>query len=460
MLKTELAVGSALLLFTGLTQAQAQTVSAQQAQAAQQVYQPQWPDNPATQTLDMLRDKYGVNLRGAVINETAGNPAGGERQASTNVGQAQLGADFNLQKILGLPGGSVHITEYHDYGSSLSLKGIGNGVRVQEIYKNPYNIFHFGLFTYEQTFWDDKIDVEVGRTATSKYFAHLNSACAFMSGTNCGIPALANSEAGFSLLPSATWGGKVSYQVTPELYVMTGAFEVNSSVQPTSGFDWRTDKSTGVTVPIEAGYGTTFKTSEYPFDAKVGFYYSNGGHANPYYNTAGLSLGTFGGTAATVPVRTGMYILGDKTVWRADHDSHRNISLLGGWVQPFDNTEIYTSQAFLGAVWTGPFASRPNDSIGLIANYFRLGDLENQYLTAARVKAGSFGTNDPNIFTFELDYNIKPLPGLTLTPDLQYIVNPDNSALAKTNAPPPRNAVVIGLRAELLIGDQHYPSSH
>ncbi len=454
MVRIELAASSALLLLMGLTQASAQTIQPlQEEQDEQRVKEQQWSNNPLTRTLTSIRDDYGISFRGALINETAGNPSGGVRQATTNVGQGQIGADLDLMKIVGLPGASVHLTEYHDYGTSLSLVGIGNGVRVQEIYKNPYNIFHFGLFTYEQKLWDDRIDIDVGRTATSKYFAHLDLACTFMSGTNCGIPALANSEAGFSLLPSATWGGKVSYQITPELYVMAGAFEVNSSVQPTSGFDWRTDKATGVTTPIEAGYGTNFKTSAYPFDIKGGFYYSNGGHSNPYFNTTGSSLGTFNGTATNIPVRDGIYLLGDKTVWRHDDQSLRNVTLIGGWVQPFDNTEVYTSQVFLGAVWTGPFASRKKDSIGFVANYFRLGDLENQFLTDARRRAGSYGTNNPNIYTFELNYNYNLFSGVRLTPNLQYIIHPDNSALPRVDAPPPHNTLVLGLRAEVTFGE-------
>ncbi|WP_158808687.1 carbohydrate porin [Beijerinckia sp. L45] len=454
MVKAYSAFGAALLLALTATAAEAQNIQPQTQEVQQQKANDlERVDNPLTNTLRSLRDEYGLSLRGALINETAGNTSGGERRATTNVGQGQVGADLDLQTVFGIPNASLHATEYHDYGSSLSLKGIGNGVRVQEIYKNPYNIFHFGLLTYEQKLFDNKVDIDVGRTAASKYFAHLDLACRFMSGTNCGIPALANSEAGFSLLPSATWGGKISYQATPEFYVMTGAFEVNAAVQPTSGFDWRTDKATGITVPFEVSYGTGLKTERYPFDIKGGAYYSNGGHTNPNLNTAGRSLGTNLGTAQNIPDRSGIYLLGDKTIYRRDDRSLRNITLIGGYVQPFDHTEVYSTQVFGGAVWTGPFAARSRDSIGFVTNYFRVSDLENSFLTDARVKAGNFGTNNPNMFTFELDYNIAVMPGFSITPDIQYIVHPDNSALPRVNAPVPGNAFVLALRAEVTFGD-------
>jgi porin len=395
-------------------------------------------------------ESYGINIRGTVINETAGNPTGGIKQGTTNVGQVQLGADFDLDRMLGIAGASIHVTEYHDYGSSLSLNDLGNGVRVQEIYKNPYNIFHFGLFTYEQKLLDDRIDIAVGRTATSAYFGHLDLACRFMSGTNCGIPALINSEAGFSLLPSATWGGKVSYQITPNLYAMIGAFEVNASVQDTNGFDWSISKATGVTVPVEFGYGTTFKTDAYPFDIKLGGYYSDGGHADPYYNTLGRPLALSGGTAENIQDRSGAYLQGDKTVWRGK-DPAQNVTLLAGYVKPFDNTEVYTDQAFAGAVWSGPIASRPNDSIGFIANYFRVSDEEVAFLDEERAKLGGVGINNENEFTFELNYSYVMAPGTLLMPDLQYVIHPDNSALPSSKNLP-ADAWVIGLKAQVSFG--------
>jgi porin len=200
---------------------------------------------------------YGIELRASDINESVENSVDGVNQSSSNVGQLELGADFAPIS----PRWSsrrIHVTGYHDYGTSLSLDAIGNGVRVQAIYKSPFNHWHFGLFTYEQKLLDDKIEIAVGRSATSTYFGHLGQACLFMSGTNCGIPLLLNSEAGFSLLPSATWGGKVSYNITPRFYLMTGAFEMDSFIQNTSGFDFSVSHATGVTVPVEIGYGTKF----------------------------------------------------------------------------------------------------------------------------------------------------------------------------------------------------------
>lgn len=416
----------------------------------------QLPLDQDAQTLEQLWNglsKAGVNLSLVLINESAGNPIGGVSQGTTDAGQLQLGADFNLEKILGIPGASVHVTEFKDYGESLSLDNLGTGFKSQEIFKNAFTNWHFGLLTYEQRLLYNRIDIALGRTATSQYFAHSPFACDFMSGTNCGMPEIVQSESGFSLLPSATWGGKISFQVTPQLYVMTGVFEVNSFIAHTSGFDFSTQHASGVTVPVEIGYTTTFETDAYPYEVKLGGYYSDGGHADPLFNTKGRLLGTFGGTAATIQDRSGMYLLADKTLWRAGLQSFRNVAVFGGWALPFDKTEVYDNQVYAGVVWTGPFASRPGDTIGFVGNYFHVSSQESEFLNDARIKAGGGGVGSQNEGTLEIDYGANVLPSVRVTPDIQYIINPDNSSIPNVKFVP-RNALVIGLQISLHFGSR------
>jgi porin len=453
MSKKRLAVSAAILLISGMTEARAQEASEGGEQGGNSA-----STLPVFAEFNDLHDKlskYGVNFRGAIINETATNPVGGLRQGTTNVGQGQLGADFDLQRILGIPGGSLHVTEYHDYGSSLSLDYIGNGIRVQEIYKNQYTIFHEGLLSYEQKMFDDRLDLVGGRIGTTAFFAHLEYACRFMSGTQCGVPLIINSESGFSKLPSATWGARALYHVTSNFSVQTGAFEVNNNASASAGTDFRTNASSGVTVPVEFEYGTSFATDAYPFDVKLGFYYSNAKFSDLATNTAGKSLALFGGTAASVQTRSGAYVLASKTITRENDSDHRGITLIGGAVQPFDTQELYTTQIFGGAVWNGPLAFRPNDSIGFVANYFRLSNEEATYLDQARMKVGGFGTNNQNMFTLEANYGITPVQGVRITPDVQYLINPDNSANAFTKSVP-GNAWVFGIKAEAVFGDRPF----
>ncbi len=397
-------------------------------------------------------NKDGVHFRLSYTDEAFGNTAGGVKKGSTNVGQLQLGADLDMNKLVGIPRAWVHTTFYKDFGGSESIKNLGVGFKEQSNYKNIYERWHFGLFDWEQKLVDDKLDIEAGRTATSRYYAVTPYGCNF-SAVTCNMPYLVQSEQGFSLMPSATWGSNVKYNITREVYAQTGLFEVDTFMQHNTGFDFATTHATGVTVPVEVGYKTTFATDDYPVNVLAGGEWSDGQHGDPLNNTKGQSRGTYGGTAATVKKRTGMWLLGSKTVWRASPQDQRNIALIAGWAVPFDKTEVYDNQIYTGAVWTGPIAARSRDSLGLLVNYFRVSAREEQYLYDARVKAGGHGKENPNEIVTELSYAAKMSPHFSITPIAQYIFNPDNANIPAVKTIP-HNAVVLGIKFALSLGSQ------
>lgn len=389
----------------------------------------------------------GVLLRANLINQYARNTRGGVGQGHTNVGQFNVGADLNLDKLIGTHGSSFHFTVYKDYGSGLSHDVTGTFPKQQNIYKNEFPAWHLGLFAFEQKLLDDRLDVVAGRLGTTAYYAKLPTNCQFQNGDNCGVPRLVNSESGYSLLPSATWGLNMRYRTTPHTYIETGVYEVNPSTAASNGLDFSTAESTGVTVPLEWGW-----TKPGNFDLKVGGYISTASHSDPYYNTAGRSLGSFGGTARKVNEdRKGVYLLGDKVVWRPGADSKRNLAVFGGVVQQLEDEEIMKQQFLSGVVLTGPMASRPHDTIGFSASLFNLTDKETAFLRDSRAKAGGHGSNDPHEYSLELNYGWHVSPGVIVMPNVQYIINPDNSGMPKT-AILPKNMLVYGLNVQINFG--------
>ncbi len=414
-------------------------------------------DPPQDETFDSLRSSLlslhdsGIDPRAQIINEFATNPVGGVHRGGTNVGQFQFGADFDLDKLAGIAGGKIHTTIYRDYGDSLSLQSLGTSFKVQEIYKNPYNHLHFGLLTYDQKMFDDKLYFIVGRTGTTSIFGRLKEFCDFENGAECGVPVILKSQSGFTLLPSATWAGAVSYNFTPQVSLMAGAFEVNPFIAHTWGFDWATTHATGVTVPIEVAYSEKAKDTQYPLNIKFGEVYSDGAHSDPFFNTSGKSLALNKGKAQQVAIRNTVYGLADKTIWRPDRTTSRGISVFGGYVRQLDLTEIYGSQLIAGAVWTGPLASRPQDTIGFVGNYLRVTSRENEFLRDSRIKAGGQGLNNPDEFPLELNYGFAVTPGVRFTPSVQYIIHPDNASIPATKTVP-ADAWVLGIKLTINFG--------
>ncbi|QWT21677.1 carbohydrate porin [Bacillus sp. NP157] len=396
--------------------------------------------------------KDGVFIRANLINQYATNPRGGVDQGRTNVGQFNIGADLDMDKLFGITGGSFHFTVYRDYGNGLNHDVTGTFAKQQYIYKNEFPQWHLGLFAWEQKFLDDRLDVLFGRLGTTAYYAHLATNCQFMSGTHCGVPRLINSEAGYSLLPSATWALNVNYKLTRHSYIEAGAYEVNPTTSASNGLDFSIANATGITYPVEWGY-VRMDPAEDPhgFEIKAGAYLSTAPLTDPFYNTRGQSKGLHGGTAREANSnRSGVYLMADRVVWRPGNTSSRNLDVFAGIAHQLETDEIMRRQIYTGFVLTGPFASRPIDTIGLSLSYFRMTDAEEKYLRDARIKAGGRGSNNPNQFTVELNYGWKPVPGITLMPNIQYLIHPDNSGIPNTKVLP-KNLLVYGLNMQLNI---------
>jgi porin len=397
--------------------------------------------------------QHGVYLRANLIDQYAGNTTGGVAQGHTNVGQFNFGADIDLARAMNITGGSFHVTVYRDYGHGLNHDVSGTFTKQQYIYKNEFNRLHLGLFAYEQKLLDNRLDIIVGRLGTTSYYAHLATNCQFQAGVHCGVPRVVNAEAGYSLLPSATWGGNVRYRPTPDTYVETGVYEVNPTTSSSNGMDFSIADATGVTVPFELGWArTNLATTRYPFELKFGGYVSTAPRNDPYYNVAGRSRGLYGGSARQVNGnRDGIYLMGDRVIWRPDPLRTENINLFGGIVQQLEQQEIMRQQIYGGFVWTGPFRHRPQDTVGFSASYFNLAPREVEYLRDARIKAGGSGTNNPHEFTFELNYGWQVARGIELMPNVQYIIHPDNSGIPKTPVLP-KNMLVFGMNLKVNLG--------
>ncbi|WP_426700045.1 carbohydrate porin [Rhodanobacter sp. Col0626] len=413
---------------------------------------PKRPPGPLAPLAKRLA-QHGVYLRANLVNQYADATTGGVEQGHTNVGQFNIGADVDLDKAWGLSGGSFHFTVYRDYGHGLNHDLSGTFTKQQYIYKNEYTRWHLGLFAYEQKALDGKLDIVVGRLGTTSYYAHLVTNCQFQAGTVCGVPRLINSEAGYSLLPSATWAVNVRYRPTPHTYVESGVYEVNPTTSASNGLDFSIANANGITVPVEFGYAKTdLATTRYPFELKIGGYVSTAPRSDPYYNTKGQSRGLYGGVARQVNgSRDGIYLMGDRVVWRPDPSRNENINVFAGVSQQLEQTEIMRQQIYGGFVWTGPFRSRSRDTIGFSASYFNLAPREVEYLRDARIKAGGSGSNNPREMVYELNYGLQVARGIELMPNVQYIVHPDNSGIPKTPVLP-KNLFAFGLNLKINLG--------
>lgn len=392
-------------------------------------------------------DDDGIRIRSQLVNEMAANPIGGVKQGNTDTGQAQIGASFDLQKLVGIPGGQFNFTFIRSYGDSLAKNFSGDFIKSQEVYKNQFHPFRLSIFAYEQKLDDDKLDILVGRLGSSALYGRLANTCYSESGITCGVPQVLNSEAGITFPTSATWGGNVRYHLTKDVSVQSGVFEVNSFIQHTNGFDFSTDKATGYSSFSEVDVGEfDLNKNRYPSDVKFGGYVSTAPFSDPYFNTKGQSLALFGGTAAANnEYRHGFYVMGEKTVWRPDPATEKSLTLFGGYVQSLESEEVANFQTYAGGAARGVIPGRPHDIISFTTTYIDLTSREIEFLRDSRLKAGGHGVNNPNEVGMEADYNVLLFNSARVSPNISYIINPDNSNIPKTKVLP-QNIVTFGIK--------------
>jgi porin len=78
---------------------------------------------PVQQLAQTLADN-GITVASRYNGEFAANPSGGERQGADFTGELNLGADFDLDRLVGLNGGTIHVLFTDRAGNNLANKAI------------------------------------------------------------------------------------------------------------------------------------------------------------------------------------------------------------------------------------------------------------------------------------------------------------------------------------------------
>jgi porin len=407
---------------------------------------------PLAQVMKRLADR-GVLVRASLTDEYGGNLSGGVRQGSTNTGLGLITADADLQRLVGWKGAKVHAMLVGLYGKSIAAEYIGNAIKEQGSYFFPQP-YQLAQLTLEQDLLGGKLNVVAGRTNATGYFAKPTYGCQFLNGSQCPYY-LPLTTGGFSGYPYVTWGGRVSVEAARNVHVSAGVFSIDPTRRNRHGFDlFDTDAVSGFTVPFQVDYGTDFSNDSHPRHFVLGGWYNSADYNDPYLNAAGKPRAYFPGAPLVYDGgRGGVFALADQVVWRPDPTSRRNLAVFGSFTGPLDNREVLQAEATGGFLFTGPFKSRPRDTFGLEATYLRFTGKEGNYLNDLLTKAGSPNRLNRNELMVEVNYGYEVIRGLKFTPSVQYIVNPDTTALSTVATRAPDNAFVLAMRVAVNFGD-------
>ncbi|MFO1081106.1 MAG: carbohydrate porin [Reyranellaceae bacterium] len=376
-----------------------------------------------------------MKVRAHYIAEAAANPTGGLRQGATYTHQVDLGADLDLGRLAGLPGGKVRITFTERTGYSLTQDYVGSITYVQEIFGAGQNI-RLAELSYDQSMWQDKVRVKLGWMHTSDDFASSPLYCYFQNNAVCGQNGVVI-DSGFSIFPAGAWGTLVKVQADEELYVQAGVYEVNPTLsEAANGFKLGFSGATGVVLPVQVGWQPRLGPDALPGHYRIGAFRDTS-------RTAYLGS-PIGGPTSMSPGRWGVYAQAEQMILRTAPDADRGLSVFAALAYAGPQTALIETWWQAGLLRKGTFAGRDDDSIGLAVNQYRISSvLAAAQQAAALASPGSTAVQTAETI-IELNYRAKLLPWMTLMPNVQYLIRPSGLATIP-------NALVLGLQARVTL---------
>jgi len=381
----------------------------------------------------------GISITLNYTGEAADNPSGGIRQGGDYAGQLYLGGDFDMSKIASIPGMTIHLAITNRHGSNLAADDIGNNTSVQEVYGTQNT--HLAVLTVEEKLLNGRLDITAGRTVANIAFLNNPLYCNFQTNSACGNPTFIFKDSNFTYFPASSWGGDARFLFTPDTYIHAGLYEV-SPVDKTStalGYNFSGEGDTGVVMPAELGYTTD--TNLYA----VGGWYDTGEYSDPLNDVQGDPALVNNQPYARHHDRSGLF-------FRFTQNVNNNGLAVFGVAMTRLSGKVNENQYYeLGTVQTGTFAGRPQDTIGFLANDQEFSNDFIENIATARESAGGTGNIPHREIMMELNYGAQITPYLRMMPNLQYIINPDQSAepFRTKNIP---NALVVGLKFVIDLG--------
>ncbi|MEM7170045.1 MAG: carbohydrate porin [Pseudomonadota bacterium] len=347
------------------------------------------------------------------------NPSGGMNQSGAYAAGWTGSLDFDLEKLAGIKGLSFFAAGSLQQGRDLSGDDIGNIFAVAQVFNG--DVWRLNQLYFEQSLWQDDVNIAIGRLAAGDDFATSDSYGYYVSGAVNGNPTgiLANIPS-FTTPPFAQWGARVTVQPTSDIYISGGAYNADPSVQDDDqhGIDFKFNPDDGVLGLAEIGYSLNQgdKDPGLPGQYSFGAYYDSSDFARLDDPTAEEN-GNYG-----------LYAIGQQMVYREGKaGSDQGLTLWGTLTTgPDQSINTLPFAAFGGAYYQGLIPERDND-VTAVAAYYGLfsDDLPGQSYELA----------------LEVNHRFQLAPWLYLTPDFQYIINPNGGGID--------DAAVVGIEISI-----------
>lgn len=381
-----------------------------------------------------LQEK-GYDFGLSYIPEVATNIKGGydHDRTARYADQFALSSHFDLQKILGIKDADFQLTVTERSGRDITNDRLVDP-RVGYISSSTQEIYGAGQtwrltrLWYRQMFFDKALDIKFGRIPVGDEFG--TTGCEFQNWAFCGALSGHGSKVWYSA-PVSQWAGRVKYNFNKETYWQVGAFEFNpSELEPSNGFKLNTSGRTGTTYLTELGWNPLFGAG-YQGMYKLGAYYNTAKTTDALDDINGTPQPLTGLPLEERDSKHGWYAYARQKITADASDPRRGLSVFVHYSANDKTTATMDYQVEMGAIYTGVFASRPEDDLGFAVGTLHVNpafakrmDLQNQVRNLTDYDDPRYQPERTAEYVAELHYGVKVAPWLTVRPNIQYLANP------------------------------------
>lgn len=363
--------------------------------------------------------------------------------------QYTIGADFNLEKIIGITDGEFKMSLVDRNGRDLTKDRIQNpkapviGSTVNSNYGRGQT-WHVAQFWYRQSWLNNRFDIKLGLMPVGEDFD--NNGCYFQNLSLCG--SLAGHGAGVWFnTPIGQWGTRIRYNVTPWMYIQTGAFMYNPNYATRHGsFQLDNTGRTGSMYLAELGFTPKFGQQKLPGILKIGFW-RNTADANDVLNDSDGNYYVVSKHSPRIHSnRYGGWLYLQQQVTASHDNVRRGLSIFWHLAMNDRNTATMDYQTQLGGIYKGPFMQRPQDTIGFGVSKMHInskvakrGRLQNEQNGLDNSDNPSWTPVRSAEYAAELNYTLGVTPWFILRPNVQLLIHPGGDKEIK-------NSWVLGSR--------------
>lgn len=369
---------------------------------------------------EAVQESNGISVEIAYTVDAYANFRGGLRRGTALLDNIDLTLTLDAERILGWSGATFFFYGLGNQGESPTDKLIGDLQTVSNIdAPSTWKLYEAWL---DQSLADGKVSLRFGLYDLNSEFDAIESAGLFHNSSHgIGPDYSQTGENGPSIFPTTSLAFRVLVQPVDALYVQGVALDGSAGrADNPFGTHILLEKDDGLLIAGEVAYvngGGKVALGGYTYTAEFESVRDVDGSGNPLMRSD----------------NRGAYLLMDQVISREPSNPDQGLAVfarVGIANHKVNQLSIYRGG---GLVYTGPFAGRDEDQLGLaIAVATNGNDFRRAQLDVGQPVDGSE-------IVIELTYSAHVTPMFSLQPDLQYIINPGTD-------PSLRNALALGVR--------------